>query len=123
MHVGLLVKLFGKDRRWRGPCTVIVDADASIQQTGVDSIVQSGVKVFAPRLISGRVAADSACLLAEEKALLLVQSVRIRQATGEDLHQQTLFAVNLDHVAAIEFPDTTGLSALDIEPPPIPPSR
>jgi len=120
MHVGLLAKLFGKDRRWRGPCTVIVDADASIQTTGVDSIVQSGVKVYAPRLISGRVTADSACLLTEEKALILVQSQRIRQATGEDLHQQTVLVVNLDHVAAIEFTDTAGLTALDLEPPPIP---
>jgi hypothetical protein len=119
MHVGLLAKLFGKDRRWRGPCTVVVNADASIQSTGVDSIVQSGVKVFAPRLISGRITSDAACLLSEERALLLVQAQRIRQATGEDLHQQTLVVVNLDHVAAIEFPEADGLGALGIEPPPI----
>ena len=118
MHAGLLAKLFGTDRRWRGPCTVVVDADASIQTTGVDSIVQSGVKVFAPRLISGRVSADSACLLPDESALVLVQAHRIRQATGEDLHQQTVILVDLDHIAAIEFPDSTGLRGLNLEPPP-----
>ena len=118
MHAGLLAKLFGTDRRWRGPCTVVVDADASIQTTGVDSIVQSGVKVFAPRLISGRLNADAACLLADESALILVQAHRIRQATGEDLHQQTVILVDLDHIAAIEFPDATGLRGLNLEPPP-----
>jgi hypothetical protein len=118
MHPGLLVKLFGSDRRWRGPCTVVVDADATIQTTGVDSIVQSGTKVYAPRLISGRVACDAACLIADERALILVQAHRIRQATGEDLHQQTVVFVDLNHVAAVEFPDSAGLSALGIESPP-----
>ena len=117
MHAGLLSKLFGTDHRWLGPCTVVVDADATIQTTGVDSIVQSGTKVYAPRLISGRVTADAACLL-DERALLLVQSQRIRQATGEDLHQKTLVVVDLDHVVAVEFPDTAGLKALGVEPPP-----
>jgi hypothetical protein len=119
MQAALLQKIFGKDRRWRGPCTVIVDADASIQTTGVDSIVQSGVKVYAPRLISGRVAADAACLFTDGNALVLVQTLRIRQATGEDLHQQTVVLVNLDHIVAIEFSDTSALSGLDIEPPPV----
>jgi len=119
MQPALLQKMFGNDRRWRGPCTVVVDADASIQTTGVDSIVQSGVKVYAPRLISGRVAADAACLLTEGNALILVQTLRIRQATGEDQHQQTLVVVDLDHVAAVEFPDASSLSGLGIEPPPI----
>jgi hypothetical protein len=114
MHAGLLAKYFGTDRQWRGPCTVILDADASIQTTGSDSIVQSGAKVYAPRLISGRVAADTVCLLPDEGTLLLVQVQRIRQATGEDLTQQTLLVVNLGHVAAIEFPDLKPLQALGI---------
>jgi hypothetical protein len=118
MHVGLLTRYFGTDRQWRGPCTVILDAEASIQTSGSDSIVQSGVKVYAPRLISGRVAADSACLLPEENAMILVQTNRIRQATGEDLTQQTLLVVSLAHVAAIEFPDVRSLQAFGISPPP-----
>ncbi len=118
MHIGLLTRYFGTDRQWQGPCTVILDADATIQTSGSDSIVQSGTKVYAPRMISGRVAADATCLLADEQALLLVQSNRIRQATGEDLLQQTLIVVSLQHIAAIEFPDIGPLSTLGIAPPP-----
>jgi hypothetical protein len=119
MHLSLLTKYFGTNRQWQGPCTVILDADATIQTSGSDSIVQSGTKVYAPRMISGRVAADAACLLAEEQALLLVQSNRIRQATGEDLLQQTLHIVSLQHIAAIEFPDVGPLSAFGLAPPPV----
>ena len=59
MHAGLLSKLFGSERQWRGPCTVVLDAAASIQTSGADSIVHGGTKVYAPRMISGRVAARS----------------------------------------------------------------
>ena len=118
MHANLLTRYFGTDRQWRGPCTVILDAEASIQTSGSDSIVQSGVKVYAPRLISGRIAADAVCLLPEESALVLVQTVRIRQATGEDLTQQTLLLVSLPHVAALEFADIKPLQAFGISPPP-----
>jgi len=117
MNAVLLAKYFGSDRQWRGPCVVILDADATIQTSGSDAIVQSGAKVYAPRMISGRVAADFACLLPQEESLLLVQSHRIRQATGEDLHQQTLFVVALEHVAAIEFNDWAALKAFGVTPP------
>ena len=119
MNARLLGKYFGADRQWRGACIVILTADAAIQATGQDSIVQSGAKVYSPRLISGRVHADSACLLGEEQALLLVQSQRIRQATGEDLTQRTLVVVALTHVAAIEFPDVEPLAAFGVSPPPV----
>src|SRR5438309_2088297 len=59
MNVKLLGKLFGIDGRWSGPCTVIVDADADVQSISNDSIVQGGMKSFAPRLITGRVTADA----------------------------------------------------------------
>ncbi len=117
MHAGLLQRYFGTDRQWRGPCVVVLDADASIQTTGSDSILQSGMKSFAPRLISGRVAADAACLLPEESALLLVQAQRIRQATGEDQHQKTLLVVDLAHVAAIEFSNLDALRAFGVSEP------
>jgi hypothetical protein len=119
MQTALLTRYFGTDRQWRGPCTVILDAHASIQTSGTDSIVQSGTKVYAPRLISGRVPADAICLLPDENVLVLVQTARIRQATGEDLTQQTLLIVTLGHVAAIEFPDIKPLQALGISPPPV----
>jgi hypothetical protein len=119
MHPGLLTKYFGTDRQWRGPCVVILDAAAAIQSTGADSIVHSGAKVYAPRLISGRVAADAVCLLPDEAALLVVQSQRIRQATGEDLQQQTLTVVALQHVAGLEFADLGPLKAFGVAAPTI----
>ncbi|HEX4592554.1 MAG TPA: hypothetical protein VH120_21705 [Gemmataceae bacterium] len=118
MNARLLGKYFGTDRQWRGPCIVVVTAEATIQTSGSDSILHGGAKSYAPRLISGRVAADAACLLAEEQVLLLIQNLRIRQATGEDLTQRTLLVVNLAHVAAIEFPDLEPLAAFGVRPPP-----
>jgi hypothetical protein len=117
MHAGLLTKLFGSDRQWRGPCTVILDADATIQTSGSDSIVQGGAKVYAPRLISGRIAADCTCLLPDEEALVLVQVNRIRQATGEDLTQQTVLVVSAQHIAAVEFQDVSALRGLGLALP------
>lgn len=118
MNAGLLGQYFGASQQWRGPCVVIVSADANIHTSGSDSIIQGGAKVYAPRLISGRVPADAACLLPDEKALLLVQVQRIRQATGEDISQHTLLLVDLDHVAAIEFPDAEPLKAFGLSLPP-----
>lgn len=117
MHAGVLQRYFGSDRQWRGPCVVVLDADATIQTPGSDSILQSGVKAFAPRLISGRVAADTVCLWADEAVLLLVQTLRLRQATGEDQHQQTLTVVDLAHVAAIEFTGPDALRAFGVPEP------
>jgi len=117
MNASLLARYFGTDRQWKGPCVVVLDADATIQTTGSDAIMQGGAKVFAPRLISGRMTADYVCLLPEEQTLLLVQSHRIRQAGGEDLHQNTLLAVALSHVAALEFTDLSPLKAWGISEP------
>jgi hypothetical protein len=118
MNVRLLAKYFGADRQWRGPCVVVVTADAAVQTSGQDLIVQGGAKSWAPRLISGRVPADAACLLGEEQALLLVQVQRIRQATGQDITQRTLLVVDLNHVAAVEFPNAEPLAAFGVNPPP-----
>jgi hypothetical protein len=118
MNARLLAKYFGADRQWRGPCIVVVNADAAIQVSGSDSIVQGGLKTYAPRLISGRLAADAVCLLAEEQALLIVQVRQIRQATGEDQTQRTLLAVDLAHIAVIEFPDIEPLATFGVSPPP-----
>ena len=60
MNVRLLSKYFGTDRQWRGPCIVIVTADAAIQTSGSDSIIQGGAKSYAPRMVSGR-----ACLVGD----------------------------------------------------------
>ena len=117
MEVALLGKLLGRDQQWRGPCTIILDSEASVQPIGADSIVQAGAKVYAPRLISGRVAADSVLLLQDNSAVLIIQQQRIRQATGEEVTKQTLTVVDPKHIVAIEFLDTAPLAALGIMTP------
>jgi len=117
MNPNLLAKLFGADGRWSGPCRVILDANADVQSISNDSFVQGGLKNFAPRLITGRVAADAVRLLPDQQALLLVQTTVIRQGTGEDIVKRSMLVVDTGHVAAIEFPDLGSLSALGIDPP------
>lgn len=118
MHPGMLQRLFGKVQQWHGPCTIMLDADATIQTTGNDSIVNAGIKNYAPRLISGRVAADAVCYMPEEQALVLAQFNRIRQATGDDQIKPTYLVADQSHVAAIEFNDAMPLAALGLVAPP-----
>lgn len=117
MNAQVLAKLFGTDGRWGRGCTVILDADANVQNIGSDAIVTGGVKSFAPRLITGRVVADAVKLLPELSTLLLVQRTVIRQQTGDDLLKQTLVIVDLDHVVAVEFPDLAALDRLGVAAP------
>ncbi|MFL5331209.1 MAG: hypothetical protein ACJ8C4_20140 [Gemmataceae bacterium] len=118
MNAGLLSKLFGSRKQWSGPCTVMLDADASIQASGSDSIVNAGIKNYAPRLISGRLTVDSVCYLPEEQALVMVQVNRIRQSGGQDRIEPTYYVADLAHVAAIEFAEGSPIEALEISPPP-----
>jgi hypothetical protein len=117
MNAALLAKLFGTDGRWSDACTVILDADANVFHTGTDSIIQGGLKAFAPRLITGRVPADAVRFLPDESALLLVQKIVIRQPTGDDTFKQTLLVVDASHVAAIEFNELDALSRLGVPAP------
>jgi hypothetical protein len=121
MDSGLLTKLFGRDQQWQGPCTVILDANASIQTSGSDSIAGGGMKVYAPRSVSGRIAADSALLMQDGSALLLIQQVRIRQATGEEVVKQTLTVADPKAIIAVEFSETVplALQALGLAAPPV----
>jgi hypothetical protein len=118
MDVGLLTKFFGSD--WSGPCTIIVDAIASVQTAGSDTAGASATKVYAPRIISGRIAADMVKLLAEHKLIALMSQQRIRLATGEDVVKQTLTLVDTQRIVGVEFCDTTTqvMKALDLAPPP-----
>jgi hypothetical protein len=120
MQARVLAKLFGHQKQWHGPCTVVLDADATIQASGTDSIINAGAKMYAPRLVSGRVTADAVCLLPEELSLVIVQQTRIRQATGEDQMHQTVTIVDVAHVAAVEFADARSLAALGLPEPPAP---
>ena len=117
MNAALLSKLFGTDGRWSSACTVVLDADANIQITGTDAIVQGGLKSFAPRLITGRVPVDAARYMPDQSALLLIQRQVIRQTTGDDIVRQTLLIVDIGHVAAIEFADLRALELLGVPPP------
>lgn len=118
MNAALLGKLFGHEQRWTGPCTVIVDAEAAVQALGVDSIVGGGAKSYAPRMVSGRLAADSVCLTQDGSALLIVQYHKVRMNTGEEKFQQTLIIADASRIAAIEFLDTSVLANLGLTPPP-----
>lgn len=118
MNAGLLGKLFGSKKQWHGPCTVMLDADASITASGADSIVNAGVKAYAPRLISGRLSADGICYLPDEQAIVMVQINRIRQSGVEDRLKAVYTIADLAHVAAIEFADGNPLAGLELPEPP-----
>jgi len=117
MNAGLLATFFGTGGRWSGPCTLIIDADASVEAVGSDAIIQGGQKSYSPRLITGRVVADSVRLLPEQAALVAVRKHVIRQSSGDDRVDFTVLVVNMDHVVGIEFRDLRTLAALGIQPP------
>jgi hypothetical protein len=121
MDAGLLTKLFGPDQQWQGPCTVILDAGASIQTSGTDAIASGGAKLYAPRTVSGRIVADSVCLMQDNSAILMIQQVRFRQPTGEEIVKQTLTVADPKFVIAIEFAETVPLAlhALGLTAPPV----
>jgi hypothetical protein len=117
MDMGLLTKLFGTD--WTGPCTVIIDAIASVQTAGSDTAGASATKVYAPRIISGRVLADMAKLMPESNLMVLLQQQRVRQPTGEDVIKQTLTLVDTQRIVGVEFSETAAqaLKALNLTVP------
>jgi hypothetical protein len=124
MDAGLLAKMFGHNQEWQGPCTVVLDADASVQAVGNDSIQGGGAKTYAPRCISGRVIADSVCYLKDGSALVVMQQHKIRQATGEDTIKQLLTVIDPRSVVAVEFPDVMPLvlQTLGVGLPPVRPT-
>lgn len=117
MDAALLSKLFGPNAAWQGPCTVVVDANAAVVPVGPDNYGSSAAKQYAPRHVSGRLAADAVAWLPEHRALLLTQQVRIRQAGSEDILKQSLTVVDAGHVVAVEFADTAALAGLGLPVP------
>ncbi len=120
MDSGLLKKLFGATANWHGACVVLVDAETSVKNTGPDSIVAGGVKSYAPRITSGRINADAVCYQADHNALLVVQRSRAKQSTGEDIMQQTLVVMDVNHVVGVEFDSLNRLHSLGVSEPPMP---
>jgi hypothetical protein len=117
MDVALLGKLLGRDQQWHGPCTVILDSDATIQTGGTDAIGAGSMKSYAPRMVSGRINADYVCLLADGQAVVMIQQQRTRQQTGEEAVKNTLTVADAAHVVAIEFPDLASLAGLGLSAP------
>lgn len=120
MDSGLLKKLFGPANAWHGPCTVLVDAESSVRTAGQDSIVAGGAKSYAPRVTSGRVQADALSYHADYNALLMVQRTRTKHHTGEDVLNQTLVVVDINHVVGVEFDSLERLASLGLAAPPLP---
>jgi hypothetical protein len=117
MDVTLLARVFGSEQRWQGPCTVVVDAEAFIHSVGADAVVSSGSKVYAPRVACGRITAEHVCLMQDNSALVAVQQHRSRLATGEELVKQTVTVIDPASVKALEFLDTSPLTALGLPVP------
>jgi hypothetical protein len=113
----LIEKLLGGDREWSGPCVVVLDAEASVKTPGPDSIQGGGQKSYAPRFSSGRIEADTCCLLKDHGALLMVAQQSQKDGTGAVKLRQTLVVADLAHVVAVEFAKLAPLARLGVEPP------
>lgn len=118
MDASFLERLLGGSRSWAGPCTVILDAEAAVKTPGPDSIVTGGQKVYAPRVSSGRLQADAVLLLKEENALLAVEEVRFKDATGQARVKKTLTVMDVEHVVGLEFEHLKLLRVLGVAEPP-----
>ena len=117
MQAALLAKLFGPEEKWHGPCTIILNAEAALRNHGSDSIVAGGLKVYAPRTVSGRISADAVCLLQDNSALLIIQQQKSRQDTGEESIKQLLTVADPAAVVAVEFLDVQPLGVLGVPAP------
>lgn len=117
MDTSLLAMLFGTDGRWSGPCVIILDAEANVQTTGNDAIVQGGVKTFAPRLITGRIPATHVRLLPDMSALVVIQRYVVQKNSDADLIRHNLLIVDAGHIAGVEFDNLDVLATLGVQPP------
>jgi len=118
VDAGLLERLLGGNRAWSGPCVVILDADARVQIPGTDSIISGGQKMYAPRVATGRIAADTVMLLPDERALVVVDRVWSKDHVGQTVVKQTMTVVNVDRVVGVEFDNIGPLKALGVQVPP-----
>jgi hypothetical protein len=121
MDLGLLRKLLGSEQQWQGACTIILDAEATVQAVGADAMGAAGMKNWAPRTISGRITADAVCMLRDGTAIVMLQQLRTKTATGEEVVKFTLNLSDPGHVVAIEFTDNVphALTAIGLMMPPV----
>jgi hypothetical protein len=119
MNVGMIERLLGGERVWSGPCTVVLDADALLIASGADTILGGGVKSYAPRTATGRLDADTCCLLKNEGALVIARHSIHKDGTGAEQVRQTVLVADAAHVAAMEFNGTDAAKALGLSAPPV----
>lgn len=119
MDIGLLKKLFGTDQQWHGACTVILDAESTVQAVGADALGAAGMKNWAPRTISGRITADAVCMLRDNTAIVLLQTNRTKTATGEEQVKHVMTLADPSHVVGIEYLDAVpqALTAIGLAMP------
>src|SRR5262245_26288718 len=103
MDAGFLERLLGGSRVWTNSCVVIIDSASNVDVSGPDSIVTGGQKLYAPRVPTGRLVADSVMLLKEERVLLVVEQHRLKDGTGQSHVKQRLTIVDASHVVGVEF--------------------
>ena len=120
MDAAFLDRLLGGSRRWAGPCTVVLDAAASVKTPGPDSIVAGGQRSYAPRVSSGRLNADAVLLLREEGVLVILEQLRVKDNVGVSHTKQTLAVVDVAHVVGLEYDHVGVLKALNLPDPPPP---
>jgi hypothetical protein len=77
------------------------------------------VKNYAPRHASGRVEADAACLLKDQRAVVVLQQHAHKDGTGVEHVRRTLLVADLAQVVAVEFAHAAPLDALGLHLPPL----
>jgi len=118
VDAGFLEQLIGQSRTWAGPCVVILDAAASINTPGPDSIIVGGQKNYAPRVPTGRLPADAVMLLKEDGVLIVVEQQYLKDNTGQTKVKRQLTVVDVNWVVGVEYANISPLKALGVPDPP-----
>ncbi len=119
MQTSILKKLFGEERAWHGSCTLILNANISVKSSGPDTIINSGTKIYSPRVTSGHLRADSICFDHVDELIIAIQRTEVRLSTGEEKIQEMVILVDIKEIAAIEFDQLKVLENLGIRQPQI----
>src|SRR5437763_1378213 len=118
MDAALLNKLFGSQSAWQGPCTVVVDAAASVVPIGPDSFGSSANKQYAPRVTSGRIAADAAAGVLAQVLLDPLPVVAVAaDLLAPGAHRQHAAQLLDLRQRLLQLPDALGQLPLQVERP------
>jgi hypothetical protein len=117
MDSAVLQALLGGSNSWSGACTVVINGPATLHAYGADGIAGGGSKVYAPRYVTGRIAADAAALVHDGFALLLIHFPKSGKQTPDEAPRPVLTIVDPQQVIAVEFHDGDALAAFGMHPP------